>query len=112
MSFSRFNAYRIMWIMVFFDLPTETKKQRSVATKFRKALLDDGFNMFQFSIYLRHCPSKENAEVHIKRIKKSLPNEGKVGILSITDKQFEQMELFFAKKEARLPTIPQQLELF
>lgn len=112
MSFSRFNAYRIMWVLVFFDLPTETKKQRSVATKFRKALLDDGFTMFQFSIYLRHCPSKENAEVHIKRVKKSLPSEGKVGILSITDKQFEQMELFFAKKETQLPNVPQQLELF
>jgi CRISPR-associated protein Cas2 len=101
-----------MWVLVFFDLPTETKKQRSVATKFRKSLLDDGFNMFQFSIYLRHCPSKENTEVHIKRVKKSLPEEGKIGILSITDKQFGQMELFFAKKETDLPTMPQQLELF
>ena len=95
MSFSRYNAYRIMWILVFFDLPTETKKQRSVASKFRKQLIDDGFNMFQFSIYLRHCPSRENADVHIKRTKKNLPNEGKVGILCVTDKQFGQMELFF-----------------
>ena len=93
-----------MWVLVFFDLPTETKKQRGNATKFRKYLLDDGFNMFQFSIYLRHCPSKENADVHIKRVKNKLPPEGKVGILSITDKQFGQMELFFAKKETRLPT--------
>ncbi|WP_016991163.1 CRISPR-associated endonuclease Cas2 [Flavobacterium sp. ACAM 123] len=112
MSFSRYNAYRIMWVLVFFDLPTETKKQRSVAARFRKSLLDDGFAMFQFSIYLRHCPSKENAEVHIKRTKKNLPPEGKVGILCVTDKQFGQMELFFAKKETELPNIPQQLELF
>lgn len=112
MSFSRYNAYRIMWVLVFFDLPTETKKQRSAATKFRKSLLDDGFNMFQFSIYLRHCPSKENAEVHIKRTKKSLPSEGKVGILCVTDKQFGQMEVFFAKQQANLPAMPQQLELF
>lgn len=112
MSYSRFNAYRIMWILVFFDLPTETKRQRSAATKFRKSLLDDGFNMFQFSIYLRHCPSRENAEVHIKRTKRNLPKEGKVGILCITDKQFGQMELFFAQSETNLPTMPQQLELF
>ncbi len=112
MSFSRYNAYRIMWVLVFFDLPTETKKQRSTATKFRKLLIDDGFNMFQFSIYLRHCPSKENAEVHIKRTKRNLPSEGKVGILCVTDKQFGQMELFFAKKETQLPNMPQQLELF
>ncbi|MDK7675291.1 CRISPR-associated endonuclease Cas2 [Weeksella virosa] len=112
MSFSRYNAYRIMWVLVFFDLPTETKKQRSVASKFRKQLLDDGFTMFQFSIYIRHCPSRENADVHIKRVKKSLPPEGKVGILCITDKQFGQMELYFAQKETDLPQVPQQLELF
>lgn len=109
---NRFNAYRIMWVLVFFDLPTETKKERSVATKFRKALLDDGFSMFQFSIYLRHCPSKENAEVHIRRMKNQLPSLGKVGILCITDKQFGLMEIFHGKKEAELPNIPQQLELF
>src|SRR5690554_5552044 len=112
MSFSRYNAYRIMWVLVFFDLPTETKKQRSVATRFRKMLLDDGFNMFQFSIYLRHCPSRENAEVHIKRVKKKLPAEEKIGFLCVSDRQFGQMEVFFDKKEADLPTMPQQLELF
>jgi len=112
MSFSRYNAYRIMWILVFFDLPTETKKQRSAASKFRKYLIDDGFNMFQFSIYLRHCPSKENADVHIKRVKKKLPSEGKIGILCITDKQFGQMELFFSQKATELPQVSQQLELF
>ena len=112
MSFSRYNAYRIMWVLVLFDLPTETKKQRSQATRFRKELLDDGFVMFQFSIYLRHCPSKENADVHIKRVKRALPQYGKVGIMCITDKQFEQMEIYFAKQEAQLPKGPQQLELF
>jgi CRISPR-associated protein Cas2 len=68
--------------------------------------------MFQFSIYLRHCSSRENAEVHIKRVKKMLPENGHVGVLSITDKQFGQMEIFFGKKETPLPNIPQQLELF
>lgn len=112
MSFSRYNAYRIMWVLVLFDLPTETKKQRSQATRFRKDLIDDGFTMFQFSIYLRHCPSKENAEVHIKRVKRSLPEFGKVGIICITDKQFGQMEIFFSQKQTDLPAGPQQLELF
>ncbi|MFA7474061.1 MAG: CRISPR-associated endonuclease Cas2, partial [Spirosomataceae bacterium] len=94
LSQNRFNAYRIMWVLVLFDLPTETKRDRQVATKFRKKLLDDGFAMFQFSIYVRHCSSRENAEVHIKRTKRNLPKRGKVGILCITDKQFGQMELF------------------
>ena len=83
----RFSVYRIMWVLVFFDLPTETKKERKTAAKFRKQLLEDGFIMFQFSIYMRHCPSSENAETHIKRVKGFLPDLGQVGILSITDKQ-------------------------
>lgn len=108
----RFNEYRIMWIMVFFDLPTETKKEKKAYSDFRKKLLKDGFSMFQFSIYLRHCPSRENAEVHIKRIKNNLPEYGEVGILCITDKQFGQMELYHSKKAAQIKPPCQQLELF
>ena len=106
------NAYQIMWVLVFFDLPTETKKEKKCYAKFRKGLLDDGFAMFQFSIYLRHCSSRENAEVHIKRVKRMLPELGHIGIMCITDKQFGQMELYHGKKEFTLPNIPQQLELF
>ena len=110
--FSRLNQYRSLWVLVFFDLPTETRKDRKVATSFRKKLLDDGFAMFQFSIYMRFCASRENAEVHIKRTKKNLPPKGKVGIMAITDKQFGMMEIFFgtSKQETEPPT--QQLELF
>ena len=49
----RFSEYRIMWILVFFDLPTETKKERKIYTDFRKKIISDGFTMFQFSIYVR-----------------------------------------------------------
>ncbi|MFD1552470.1 CRISPR-associated endonuclease Cas2 [Putridiphycobacter roseus] len=112
MNFTRFNAYQIMWVLVFFDLPTETKKDRKAASKFRKRLLDDGFTMFQFSIYLRHCPSRENAEVHIKRTKMNLPAHGQVGILKVTDKQFGNMEIFHGHKISENPAPVQQLELF
>jgi CRISPR-associated protein Cas2 len=61
----RYSEYRIMWILVFFDLPTETQKDKKAYTLFRKNLQKDGFTMFQFSIYVRHCASYENAEVHI-----------------------------------------------
>jgi len=110
--FARYNQYRIMWVLVFFDLPTETKKERRAASQFRKQLLTDGFTMFQFSIYMRHCPSKENAEVHVKRVKQNLPKLGKVGILQITDKQFGMMELFLAQKITEIEQPTQQLELF
>jgi len=109
---NRFNAYRIMWVFVFFDLPTETAKDRKVAARFRKGLIQDGFAMFQFSIYLRHCPSRENAEVHKKRVKQMLPKNGRVGILTITDKQFGNMEIFFSQKAEKKQPPSQQLELF
>lgn len=108
----RLNEYRIMWVVVLYDLPTETKTERKNASDFRKKMLKDGFNMFQFSIYLRHCPSRENAEVHIQRTKKNLPEKGHVGILCITDKQFGDMEIFYNKKEKPQQPIPQQLEMF
>lgn len=112
MNHDRFSAYRIMWILVLFDLPTETKTQRKAASKFRKKLLEDGFNMFQFSIYIRHCPSKENAVVHISRVKAWLPTYGHVGILRITDKQFQRLELFINSEKENVEPGPQQLELF
>lgn len=109
----RFNEYRIMWILVFFDLPTETEKDKKSYTRFRKALIKDGFSMFQFSIYLRHCSSRENKNVHVKRIKSLLPEKGHVGILSITDKQFGMMEIFYGKEKEESGFIePHQLELF
>jgi CRISPR-associated protein Cas2 len=108
----RLNAYRVMWTLVMYDLPTETKKERKAATRFRKELMQDGFSMFQFSTYVRHSASSENAEVHKKRVKALLPELGKVGILQITDKQFGQIELFYGAKAVELPDVPQQLELF
>lgn len=108
----RFNAYRIMWILVFFDLPTDTKKDRKAYTKFRKELLKDGFSMFQFSIYVRHCSSRENKNVHVKRVKKIMPSKGNVGILSITDKQFGMMEIFEGKAKSDGFVEPHQLEMF
>jgi CRISPR-associated protein Cas2 len=95
-----------------YDLPTETKKQRRVAARFRKDLLQDGFSMFQFSMYVRHSASSENANAHKRRVKNSLPELGKVGILQITDKQFGQMEIFYGTKPREMENIPQQLELF
>lgn len=101
-----------MWVFVFFDLPTETKKERKQYSQFRKALLKDGFTMLQFSIYVRHCNSIENAEVHIKRVRNYLPPSGEIIVFSLTDKQFGMMEFFRGAKEYERPETPQQLELF
>lgn len=106
------EAYRIMWLFVFFDLPVTTKKERSQASRFRKDLLEDGFTMMQYSVYIRHCASKENAEVHVKRIKNIVPPSGLVSILSATDKQFGQIVNFQGPKAKPPPATPAQLEFF
>ena len=108
----RVSEYRIMWVLVLFDLPTDTKKNKKAYVDFRKNLQKDGFTMFQFSIYVRHCVSSENAAVHIKRVKSFLPEYGQVGIICITDKQFAAIELFYGKKLQGVNAPEQQLELF
>ena len=112
MSELRLNAYHIMWLFVFFDLPTITKKERKAAAQFRKALEKDGFTMMQYSVYVRHCPSKENMNVHIARVKSAMPAAGLTSILSVTDKQFGEIQNFWGKVERAKLTSPQQLELF
>ena len=108
----KLDEYRIMWVLVLFDLPTDTKTDRRNYTKFRKSIMKDGFSMFQFSCYLRHCMSRENSDVHVKRVKYILPPKGHIGILRITDKQFGEMEIFYGKKPQEVKKPPQQLELF
>jgi len=108
----RLNAYHIMWLFVYFDLPTNTKKERKAAALFRKDLMKDGFSMMQFSVYTRHCASKESLEVHVKRVQKFLPEYGQVSLLKITDKQYGDMINFWGKKQIVQKNQPVQLELF
>ncbi len=111
-EFERIDQYRILWVFVSFDLPTETKKDRKNYTRFRKSLLKDGFNLLQFSLYVRHCNSAENAEVHKKRVMSNLPEKGEVAVYMLTDKQFGAIEFFRSTKKVDAPGTPQQLELF
>lgn len=106
------SAYRTMWIIVFFDLPTDTKIARKQYTKFRNDLLEDGFSMMQYSVYYRHCASSENTEVHLKRIRAAVPPDGEVRVCQFTDKQFERMEVYFGKRRIKTEEEPAQLEMF
>ncbi|MCC7319230.1 MAG: CRISPR-associated endonuclease Cas2 [Bacteroidales bacterium] len=108
----RFNAYRLMWVIVFFDLPTFSNEDKKLYSEFRKNLMEDGFTMFQFSMYTRPCPSRENADVHSRRVEKILPPRGKVGILTITDKQFGMMKLYQGIASVPNPEGYEQLMLF
>ena len=108
----KLSEYRIMWVLVFFDLPTDTKKDKRAYALFRKQLQMDGFTMFQFSVYVRHCASMANADVHVKRVKNFMPEFGHVAVMCITDKQFENIMVFHGSKVAKVNSQPMQLELF
>ncbi|MBL9154144.1 MAG: CRISPR-associated endonuclease Cas2 [Verrucomicrobiales bacterium] len=84
----KLSPYRMGWMLVMFDLPVLTKAQRRAATDFRKALLDDGFFMVQFSIYTRACPDLDRMEKHASRIQKIIPRAGNVRALFLTDAQW------------------------
>jgi len=101
-----------MWVLAMFDLPTDTKRARREYALFRKMLLGDGFTQMQFSVYARPCPSQENADVHVGRIERSLPPDGEVRVITITDKQFERMRVFWGKLRRRPEQAPCQLDLF
>jgi CRISPR-associated protein Cas2 len=112
MSLERLNQYRIMWIFVYFDLPTETKQEKRAYTDFRKGIMRDGFTMMQYSIYSRHCNSRENAEVHKKRVKALMPSKGDIIVFEITDAQFGRMEFYLGGNKDRTKSQPEQLEMF
>jgi CRISPR-associated protein Cas2 len=101
-----------MWVLAMFDLPVDTKAARRAYTQFRKHLLKDGFTKMQFSVYVRHCASEENTDVHVKRVQAAVPDDGEVRIISITDKQFERMRIFWGKRRQPPDPPPAQLELF
>lgn len=107
-----FGGLATMWVIVLFDLPTDTASARKQYTRFRKYLLDDGFSMMQYSVYIRHSSSDENARVHAKRIKSALPADGEVRIIKITDKQFDYIEVFYGKKRVQPEQAPLQLQFF
>ncbi len=106
------SGYRFMWVIAMFDLPTDTKAARKAYTRFRKTLIKDGFAQMQYSVYIRHCASRENATAHIGRIEQAVPNDGEVRIITITDKQFERMRIFCGKLRQPPESPPAQLELF
>ena len=106
------SGYRCMWVVAMFDLPVDTKKARRAYAQFRKKLLKDGFARMQFSVYMRHCASEENAAVHVERVERSVPDDGEVRIITITDKQFERMRIFWGRMRKPPEPAPAQLELF
>ncbi len=106
------SGWRIMWMLVMFDLPVVDKEERKAATRFREGLLDIGFEMAQFSVYMRCCVTRERCESLTNKIKNMLPSGGRVDILYFTDKQYGQMRHFFRSSEIKPLKSESQLALF
>ncbi|MBR5965015.1 MAG: CRISPR-associated endonuclease Cas2 [Treponema sp.] len=105
------NRYELMWMLVLFDLPVVEKSERKEASDFRNLLLDNGFAMVQYSIYTKLFSGKDACEKYYKMIQNNLPSEGKVDIITITDKQYENIISFKATKKVKKKE-EQQLLLF
>ncbi|MCY3628156.1 MAG: CRISPR-associated endonuclease Cas2 [Gammaproteobacteria bacterium] len=101
-----------MWVLVVFDLPVGTKKERRYATGFRNYLLEEGCIMKQFSVYLRVCPNRPSAESLADRVSRKVPPGGDVSIMFFTDKQFELTRNFSGKRIKETEKKPKLLTLF
>jgi CRISPR-associated protein Cas2 len=106
------SGYRLMWLVVMFDLPVVEKKERKAATDFRNGLLDAGFAMSQFSVYMRFCTSQAQVDTLCKRVENALPPGGKVNVLQFTDKQYERIISFHGQKKQLANKAPDQFDLF
>ena len=92
-------------MLVFFDLPVQTKRQRGVATRFRNFLLKDGYHMVQFSIYARICNGSDAVNMHKARLYANIPDNGSVRLLVITERQYTSIEVLVGKLTSN-ETIP------
>lgn len=103
---------RGMWNIVLFDLPVKTAIQRREASKFRKLLIDLGWSMDQYSVYVRYVPTGMSAVPELQVLRSHLPAQGKVEIVSVTDRQWSKAIRFFNSSPEESPLAPEQLTIF
>lgn len=101
-----------MWVAVMFDLPVVGKSERKAAADFRRMLLDVGFEMTQFSVYMRFCSGQSQVDTYCKRVESALPTGGRVNILTFTDKQYERIVTYHGKLKQPPKKSPDQFDLF
>ncbi len=104
---------KFMRIIVFFDLPTLTKRDKQNAQIFRNALIKDGYYMIQKSVYGRLCGTIENVSVHENRLSKIIPVKGHIRSMVITEKQYSQIKILIGPKSKKdKKVIENQLSFF
>jgi len=98
-----------MRLLVFFDLPVKTKKERFYASRFRRDLKNAGFSMLQFSVYCRVCKGIESTNFYTSFLAKIVPPRGSVRVLTITDTQYARMKILLGKPKLQEQTYTQLL---
>ena len=88
---------KFMRLMVFFDLPVKSARERREASRFRKFLLTDGYHMIQYSVYARGGNGMDAVNKHRNRLRSNLPDNGSVRLLVITEKQYESIEILLGR---------------
>jgi CRISPR-associated protein Cas2 len=101
-----------MWLFAMFDLPVDKPELRREYAQFRKALLKHGFSMLQYSVYVHYVGSEESEEAYRRKVAAELPSHGQVRLVSVTDRQFEKMEVYVGQKREKVEDPPLQLMLF
>ncbi len=103
---------RPMWIMLMFDLPVGTKKQRNGASRFRNDLIEDGYQRIQWSVYARFCPTVQKAKRDGNAALAKLPPEGECRVLYLTDHQWHRMVVIRHENPVPPEAEPRQLAIF
>lgn len=99
------SPYRVMRLILFFDLPMNTKEERRIYSKFRKYLISNGFTMLQLSVYAKIFPNRTSLFQYIEGLKRNLPNKGSVRIMGVTEKQYEKMFILVGGKSIQEESI-------
>lgn len=106
------SGYRAMWLFAMFDLPMDKPALRHEYARFRRRLLREGFTMMQFSVYAHYVASEDADQSYRKKVQDALPSHGQVRLISVTDRQFEKMEVYVGKKREKVEEPPLQMMLF
>jgi CRISPR-associated protein Cas2 len=108
------NKFKVGWLVVAFDLPVISKEQRKAYTNFRKFLIEDGFQMLQFSVYARPMVSHARMQTHVRRLRKNIPPEGSIRAIFVTQSQWDRSFVLYGKPPEEFPPegLPDQLQFW
>lgn len=102
-----------VWLHVSFDLPTVTSAEKRNYRGFRSFLLESGFWMAQFSVYVMYFQRRSYAEPLVKEIIRRVPSGGDVVILSLSDLAWSGAVRFTnGVKKDHGGEPPEQLQIF